>query len=98
MRYKQDLVNFLGDNLLAMVESHFELWKDHYFRMTDKDVLFQLTNNYDFSGDLEYVADCLHRELTTDEQSYIITCFENCAYRSFYKNHQKLFKPRPKIC
>ena len=85
MRMKQDLVNFLGDNLESIVDDHLELWKDRYYRLTLKEVLYELHINYDYSADLEYISEALGRELSSNEQCYWINCFEKAVKTLFYK-------------
>lgn len=85
MRFKKDFENFLKYRLESIIEDHFEVWKDRYYRMSARDVFYDLQINYDFSADLEYVSEELGRELSLDEQSYFIDKFEKTAYKIFYK-------------
>jgi hypothetical protein len=50
-------------------------------------VLFDLHNNYDFSCDLECVADGIGRELTTDEEVYVIDKFYETVKNNYYKSN-----------
>lgn len=85
MRYKNDITKYIKDNIEGMVESHFDYWKDRYYRMSKADVLFDLHNNYDFSGELEWFADGIGRELTTDEEAYVIDKFYETVKNNYYK-------------
>ena len=85
MRYKNDITKYIKDNIEDMVESHFDCWKDRYYRMSKADVLFDLHYNYDFSCDIECVADGIGRELTADEEEYVIDSFCKTVKNNFYK-------------
>lgn len=85
MRHKNDITKYINDNIEDMVESHFNCWKDRYYRMSKADVLFDLHNNYDFSGELEWVADGIGRKLTTDEEAYVIDKFYETVKNNYYK-------------
>lgn len=85
MRYKKDITVFLNSHLDDIIEDHFEVWKDRYYRMSNEDVYWELCNNYDFSADIDYIQNELDRELTSDEQEYFISRFERTAKKNFYK-------------
>lgn len=85
MRYKKDITVFLNSHLDDMVEDHFEVWQDRYYRMSNEDVYWDICNNFDFSADIDYIQTELDRELTSDEQEYFIFRFERTAKKNFYK-------------
>jgi len=86
MRIKKDFAKFLEEHLYDIVEDHLSIWKDRYYRLCLKEILFDLHINYDYSADLEYISEELNRELTSNEQAYFINCFEKTVKANFYEN------------
>lgn len=84
MRYKKDLTDFIKHNLESIVEEHFEIFKDRYYRKSKSDVIYDLKYNYDMSSELETVQNELNRDLTINEQSYYIDQFYKMASKIFY--------------
>lgn len=85
MRIKKDLKEFIENNLDSIIEDHFDMWKDRYYRLTATDVYNDLVSNYDFSGELESVEYNLNRKLSLNEQAYYIGLFQKTAYYLFHK-------------
>lgn len=80
-----DLKTFLREHLDSMVDDHYEVWKDQYYRKSKDQVEYMLSVGYDFSGDIDYVESELERELTDDEKEYFIECFTKALVDNFYQ-------------
>ena len=83
---KDDLKSFLRDNLDSMVDDHFEVWREQYYRKSKEQVDYILRVGYDFSGDIEWVENELERELTDSEKEYFVETFTKALVDNFYLN------------
>jgi len=85
MIIKQDLEDFLYENLEAISENHLECWKDRYFGYTKKHLLSDLENEHDSSLEVEYVEEVLNRKLSDNEEKYLIKQFNKEVVKKYIK-------------
>lgn len=73
----KDLKGYLSKEKNNMAESHLEAWKDRYWTYggNKKRLIEDLYSNHDPSLEIEMVKEELNRELTTDEETFIISQF-----------------------
>lgn len=73
----KDVKAYMQEHKTDMAESHLECWKDRYYAYggNKSKLVFDLEVNHDSSCETEEVKEELKRELTTDEETFIIEQF-----------------------
>lgn len=84
LEVSEDLVEYLGENLEGIAESHLEAWKDRYHRKKLEDVVFDLRVNHDKDADIERIEEDLNRKLSDDERTYFYEAFIKEIEETFY--------------
>ncbi len=75
MKIKQDLKNYIDNNMRDIAISHLECWKDRYFGYTKAKLEFDLDVNHDDSLEIEQAEYELQRKLKDHEYYYLINKF-----------------------
>ena len=92
MRIKKDLKNFVENELESLVCGHIEAWWGHYVGMSVNEASYELDVNYDWRAEFQEIESDLKRELSSNEENYILQKYLKLFKKNYYESMQEGYK------
>lgn len=80
----QDLLDWLESWTQSFVDDHLDIWKDRYYRRTPEWIEYDLSVNYDWSSDIEWISEQLDRKLCEEEVVFLQETLTKAIYDMYY--------------
>lgn len=76
--YKMEqITKYVEDNVESLAESHVEVWYERYEGETIESIEYDLNVNHDHGIEVELAEEELGRELTGEEEEYLVAEFND---------------------